>query len=107
IDTEVKVSTGATTVTHSAYDWSGNAWVDLDGSNAYQARRLYLDTTDSLEARVVGTTPAWYLADRQGSVRVVENFGGTAALDTLSYNGFGAVESESSTTNGDRYKYTG
>src|SRR5436190_881659 len=47
-----------------------------------------------------------YLMDRQGSVRDIEDKAGTSLLDHIDYDGYGNVTSESSVTNGDRYKYT-
>jgi hypothetical protein len=49
---------------------------------------------------------AWYATDRQGSVRAITNGSGTL-IDTVTYDGFGNVASESNSANGDRYKYTG
>ena len=58
-------------------------------------------------ARVsAGGTAAWYLQDREGSVRyLVDNTG--AVHDHLTYDGYGNVLTESSPTFGDRFKYTG
>ena len=47
---------------------------------------------------------AWYETDREGSIRLLTN-GSGSVIDTLTYNGFGAVTSESSPSSGDRYKY--
>src|SRR5262249_12307918 len=65
-----------------------------------------LDSVDGLFARISGAgTAAWDLLDRLGSVRdLTDNTG--AVQDTVSYNGFGNVVSESSTAFGDRFKYT-
>src|SRR5262249_51942642 len=74
---------------------------------ALQTRRLYLDTVDSVFARVSsGGTAAWYLPDRLGSIRNVVDSSG-ALIDTIAYDGFGVVTSESSPSSGDRYKFTG
>src|SRR5262249_6946060 len=82
-------------------------WADLDSNNALQTRRLYLDAMDSVFARVSsGGTAAWYLPDRLGSVRNVVDAAGSL-IDTIAYDGFGKVTSESSSSDGDRYKFTG
>ena len=49
---------------------------------------------------------AWYLQDRLGSVGdLVDNTG--ALIDHIVYSAFGNVASESSLSNGDRFKYAG
>src|SRR5262249_12934152 len=74
----------------------GNAWADTDGSGSLQMRRLYTDAADAVSARIdSGGTAAWYLPDRLGSVRDIENLAGTAVLDHLDYDGWGNVVSES------------
>jgi hypothetical protein len=68
---------GPAAVTRYAYDGE-NAWADL-GGGGLEARRLYLDGVDQVFARISsGGTAAWYLTDRLGSVRDIENYGGTA-----------------------------
>src|SRR5262249_39741758 len=95
-----------TTVMRFAFD-GGAIWADLNGSNALQTRRLYLDAVDSVFARVSsGGTAAWYLPDRLGSIRdMADNTG--ALQDHIDYDGYGKVTSESSSSFGDREKYTG
>jgi hypothetical protein len=61
---------------------------------------------DQLFARSVSGTISWYLTDRLGSVRTITDVSGNV-LDTINYDGFGNVTSESNTSNGDRYKWTG
>jgi RHS repeat-associated protein len=100
-------ASGATAVTRYGYD-GANAWADLNGSNALVMRRLFLDGADQPFARIdSGGTAAWYLADRQGSIRDVVNLAGTTVLDHLAYDGFGNVTSESNAAAGDAYKYNG
>jgi RHS repeat-associated protein len=95
-----------TSVTRFGYD-GGNVWADLDGSNALVTRRLYLDGPDEVVARMAadGTT-AWYLPDRQGSVRDVTNAAG-AVQEHINYDGFGNIVTDTNALFGDRYKYTG
>src|SRR5262249_2204949 len=53
-----------------------------------------------------GGTAAWYLPDREGSTRdLIDNSG--VVQDTITYDGFGAILSESNAGFGDRFKYTG
>jgi RHS repeat-associated protein len=107
---EQDVTQGSTTVTKFAYNQvsgDGNIWVDLSGSGAVQARREYLDGLDAVFARVSSTGGEdWYLTYHLGSVRGLENDGGTLD-DSVTYNPWGAVTSESNPTNGDREKDAG
>jgi RHS repeat-associated protein len=99
-------ASGTTTVTRFAYDDQGNVWADLNSSNQLQTRRVYLDGEDQPAARVSGGAVAWYLVDRQGSVRDITD-GSGAVQDHLGYDAFGRLVSESNAAFGDRYKYTG
>jgi len=96
---------GLTTI-RFAYD-NGNIWADLDGTNALQMRRIYLDNVDSVFARFsAGGTAAWYLPDHLGSIRDIADNNTGASIDHIDYDAFGkATESQSS--NSDRYKWTG
>ncbi len=99
-------SSGTTTTTRFGYDGL-NVWVDMNGSNALQTRRLFLDGVDQVFARISsGGTAAWYLPDRLGSTRNMVDGAGTLQ-DTIAYDGFGGVTSESSAGFGDRFKWTG
>jgi RHS repeat-associated protein len=51
-------------------------------------------------------TVAWYLTDYQNSV-VAMTDGAGAVQDKITYNGFGAIATETNAAFGDRYKYTG
>jgi RHS repeat-associated protein len=93
---------GTTTVTKFAYDVSGHVWADLNGSNAIQMRRLYLD---AVLARIASDgTESWYLSDHLGSERGLMNNSGSV-IDAISYDAFGNVSSESNPANGDRLKF--
>jgi len=95
-----------TQVTRFAYDGE-NIWADLDGTNSLVMRRLFLNTVDSVTARITASgTVAWYLADRQGSVRVLVDSTG-AVIDRINFDGFGNIISESNAAESDRYLYTG
>jgi RHS repeat-associated protein len=89
----------------------GNAnWqvlADLNNSNQLQTRYLRGDAVDQLFARMSsGGTAAWYLTDDLGSVRQLTD-GSGVVQDTIAYDAYGSITSESSSTFGDRYKYTG
>jgi RHS repeat-associated protein len=106
VESDVTVN-GTTTVTKYAYDQNGQVWADLNSTNGIITRRQYLDTVDSLFARIGSDgTEAWYLTDHLGSVRGLMNNSGSL-IDSLSYDAFGNITNESSPANGDRYKYTG
>jgi RHS repeat-associated protein len=98
---------GATTVTRFAYDGT-EVWADLNGSNQLQTRYVWGDDGGPPLARVSAGTAAvaWYLPDREGSVRNLTDNSGVVQ-DTITYDGFGNVASESSSSFSDRYKYAG
>jgi RHS repeat-associated protein len=105
---EKDVSTGgAPAVTKFVYDGQ-EVLADLDSGNTLQRRYLHGDVVDQLFARLsfgAMTTAAWYLADRQGSVRDLTDATG-AVQDHLTYDGFGNA-TETNPAFGDRYQYTG
>ncbi len=106
VQKSVWTSSGGTTTTRFAYD-NRQIIADLDGSNALQTR--YLLGTRILEriARVSsGGTVAWFLVDRLGSIRNVVNAGGST-IDTVLFDGFGNIISQSSPANGGAYLYAG
>jgi RHS repeat-associated protein len=93
------------------FDYDGqNVWADTDSSNTLQVRYLRGDAVDQSFARTEASGQAnpgvaWYLTDRQGSVRDLSDSSGTLR-DHLDYDGYGNV-TESNSSYGDRYKYTG
>jgi RHS repeat-associated protein len=101
-------STGTVT-TRFHYDGQ-DVWADTDTSNNVQVRYLRGDVVDQIFARSVASGQpnagvAWYLTDRQGSVR--DFMDSTQTLrDHLDYAGYGNP-TESNLSFGDRYKYTG
>lgn len=97
---------GTTTVTRVVIGEAGNAWADLNGSSSLTTRRIYLDDTDSVAARISGSMLSYYLPDRLGSVRNQTDASGVLS-NTITYDAFGKVTSETSPSNGDRFKYTG
>ncbi|MCI0456868.1 MAG: hypothetical protein L0Z62_07815 [Gemmataceae bacterium] len=80
-------------------------WADLDGSSSLTTRYLRGDAIDQLLARL-GAQSGWLLTDRQGSVRAVTDRDGVLK-DTIAYDGFGNVVSETDSSWGGRYKWTG
>jgi RHS repeat-associated protein len=100
-------SGGVTTVTRLAYDQQ-NAWEDLSNGNVLLVRRLYLDDSDQMLARLSASgAAAWYDTDHLGSVKDVVNYAGTMVLDQIAFDAYGNKTSETSPANGDRYGYTG
>ncbi|HZT80359.1 MAG TPA: RHS repeat-associated core domain-containing protein [Gemmataceae bacterium] len=118
-------SSGLTTTTRFGYDgWkvrqdaSGtpasyvgaenwDVWADLSGSNSLTTRYVHGDGVDELYATVSsGGAVSGYLSDHLGSVRVVTNAAGSA-LDTVSYDAWGNVASESNPPARGRPGYAG
>ena len=65
------------------------------------------EAVDDILARTSsGGTTAWYLTDRLGSVRDIVNTSGTV-IDHIVYDSYGNILSETSPSNGDRFKFTG
>jgi RHS repeat-associated protein len=96
---------GSAAASRFAYDGLA-VWADLNGSNQVQVQYLQGPGIDEMLARSVGGASAWSLTDRMGSVRQITNLAGSV-LDTITYDPFGGVASESGPSYGDRYKYTG
>jgi RHS repeat-associated protein len=92
------------TSTGTVYD-GANPYADYNGS-AWSARYLYGLAVDELFARYVGTTIAWYLSDQLGSVRLLVDGNGNT-LDSVTYDSFGNIASETAPSSGDRFKFTG
>ncbi len=81
--------------------------LDFDGSGAVTARYLSVPgAIDELLARQTSAGVAWYLDDREGSVRDIINNSG-AVIDHVDYSVYGMVLAESSPSTGDRFKYSG
>ncbi len=109
---------GGATVTRFAYDgWKntnqhlvGNenwdVWADLDGGSSLTTRYLRGDVIDQIFARQDSGTTHWTLTDRLGSVRDVVDNSGTVK-DTIGYNGFGGITSETDANFRGRYAWTG
>jgi RHS repeat-associated protein len=94
------------TQTWTVYD-GARPYADFNGSGTLQQRYLYGVAVDEVLARTssAGTT-AWYLTDRLGTARDIANTSGTV-IDHMTYDSFGSITSESSPSNGDRFKFDG
>jgi RHS repeat-associated protein len=97
---------GVTSQMWTVYD-GVNTYADFDGSGNLTNRYLYGLAVDQLFGKMDASgNSRWYLTDLVGSVRLLTNPSG-GVLDTVSYDSFGNILSESSPANGDRFKFTG
>jgi len=79
--------------------------LDFDGSGHQTARYLSVPgAIDELLARQTASGVAWYLDDRQGSVKDLINNSGTT-IDHVDYTAYGQPTAESAPSQGDRIKY--
>src|SRR5207247_6133652 len=84
-----------------------DVWADLDGSNNLQTRYVRGDVTDQLFARIESSgTAYWYLTDRLGTIRDVTDNSGVIK-DTIVFDGFGNITSETASTFRGRFIWTG
>ncbi|MGA7496562.1 MAG: RHS repeat-associated core domain-containing protein [Isosphaeraceae bacterium] len=103
---EDTTSGSSTQVTRFAYDGQ-NIWADLDGNNNLVTRRLFLNTVNSVTARITASgTVAWYLTDRLGSVRVLTDNTGSV-IDEINYDAYGNILTQTNPSASDRYLWTG
>ncbi|MGF1583246.1 MAG: RHS repeat-associated core domain-containing protein [Gemmataceae bacterium] len=72
-----------------------------------QRTQFLIEDVGHTRARIDSSdTVAWYLTDHVGSVRhMIDNSG--VVQNTIVYDGFGNITSESNASFGDRYKWTG
>jgi RHS repeat-associated protein len=104
-DRHIGKSTLASGQTWTSYDGQ-NPYTDFNSSGSLTARYLYALNVDQLFAKMnPSNTTTWYLRDLNNSVRELVNTNGTV-LDQLTYDSFGNILSETSPSNGDRFKYT-
>ena len=88
---------------YTVYDGQ-DTWADLRPDGTAVARYLVGSRTDELIARWrPGEGTAWYLTDRLGSVRVIVDSTG-AVINSIEYDPFGAILSETAPLAGDRFK---
>jgi RHS repeat-associated protein len=82
-------------------------YAQYSGAGTLQQRYLFGPAIDEVFARTnSGGTTAWYLTDDLGSVRNLVDVSGNF-LDTITYDSFGSVLTESSSPNGDQFKFAG
>jgi RHS repeat-associated protein len=103
-----KPGTGTVTVRH-AYD-GNNIWADVTTTNTLLARYVYGDGVDQVWARAIpaGLTNsgvAWYLTDREGSVRDIMD-SSSVIQDHIDYDGYGNP-THTTISFADRFGYTG
>jgi len=94
------------TTTYTVYDGE-NAWADFTSTGVMKARYLFgLNTDEPLARFKTGEGTTWYLSDRLGTVRdLADNTGNV--VDTITYDSFGSLTSETNAARGDRYKFAG
>ena len=84
-----------------------NAYADFNGSGSVTTRYLYGLAVDQIIARTSSSgVTAWYMTDQLGSVRDVVSTSGTV-LDHIVYGSFGNIISQTNSSNGDRFLFTG
>ncbi len=84
-----------------------NPYADYNGSGGLTMRYLDGLAVDELLARTdPSANTAWYITNNVGSVEYVVSSSGTV-LDHIMYDNYGNVTSESSPSNGDRFKFAG
>jgi RHS repeat-associated protein len=103
-----KPGTGTVTVRH-AYD-GNNIWADVTTTNTLLARYVYGDGVDQVWARAIpaGLTNsgvAWYLTDREGSVRDIMD-SSSVIQDHIDYDGYGNA-THTTITVADQFGYAG
>ena len=96
------------TPTWTVYDGT-KPWADFSGGGSGGAtlkdHYLYGPAVDELLGRTdSGGNTAWYLTDKNGTVRDIVDTSGNA-LDHIVYDSYGNVTSESNSSNGDRFKF--
>jgi hypothetical protein len=83
-----------------------NPYADFNSSGSLTYRYVYGNAIDFLLGRVdTSGVPMWYLGDNVGSVREDVNTSGSV-LDSITYDTYGNIKTESNSSNGDRFKYT-
>jgi RHS repeat-associated protein len=90
---------------YTIYDGS-DTWADYDSSGTVLTRYLFGDRIDEIMARwrpSEGTS--WYLTDHLGTVRDIVNATGIL-IDTITYDSFGNILSQTSPSAGDRFTFT-
>src|SRR5262245_53934898 len=85
---------------------NNDVWADLNGSGSLTTRYIRGDVIDQIFSRIDSGTNYWELTDRLGSVRDVIN-NSAVIKDTIGYDGFGGITSETDSSFRGRYAWTG
>ncbi len=103
---EVDSPNDAATTRWTVYDGK-TPLLDFSGSGSLLARYLSVPgTINEMLARQTPSGVAWYLTDRNMSVKdIIDNSG--QVIDHVDYSVYGLVAGESSPANGDRFKFDG
>jgi len=109
----VKDSGTQTWTVYNGKSADAEPYADFNGSDTLTERYLFGPgvvngaVVDEILARTSsGGTTAWYLPDKLGSVRDIVSTSGSE-LDHVVYDSFGNIVTETSATNGDRFKFAG
>jgi RHS repeat-associated protein len=109
----VKDSGTQTWTVYNGASADANPYADFKGSGSLTERYLFGPSVvngavvNGILARTSsGGTIAWYLTDKLGSVDNIVDTSGNV-LDTIVYDSFGNIVSESDAANGDRFKFAG
>jgi RHS repeat-associated protein len=115
-DSVYSTDSGTYTTTYTVYDTSGlpqpgrmanNVYADFSSTGSLETRYLTGPTLDQIFGQVAANgTTTWNLTDSQGSVRQVVGVTGNV-LDTIDYDAYGNITSESNASAGSRFKYDG
>ncbi len=97
---------GAAVQTWTMYD-GANPYADFDGAGSLTYRYLSAEAIDALFARVGSSNTDWYLGDLIGSVRQIARSDTGAVLNSLVYDSYGKILTESNPANGDRFAFAG
>jgi RHS repeat-associated protein len=84
-----------------------NPYSDFNSSGSVSMRYLDGTAVDEVLARTSsGGTTAWYITDKLGSIEDVVSTGGSVQ-DHIIYDSFGNIVTQTSASNGDRFKFAG
>ncbi len=90
----------------TVYD-GANPYADFNSAGSLTNRYLSSGAIDELFARLdASNNESWYLTDGLGSVRQIASTAGSI-LDTLTYDSYGNLLSETTPANGDRFGFAG
>jgi RHS repeat-associated protein len=85
---------------------ANNVYADFSSTGSLETRYLAGPALDQVFGQVANGTTTWNLTDSQGSVRQVVGVTGNV-LDTIDYDAYGNITSESNPSAASRFKYDG